>query len=70
MSAVTTFPFFDSKAKKVREAIEQLEAAVEGKRAESADAEARLRDKMAEAKQELERLPLAGSLAWKGHRDV
>jgi hypothetical protein len=69
MSAVAIFPLL-GKAKKMRTAIEELEAAVEGKRAESADAETRLRDKMKEATQTLERMPLAGSLVWRGRRDV
>jgi hypothetical protein len=56
---------FDSKAKRMREAIAAMESAVEGKRAESADAEARLRATMKEATKELKRLPIAGALTWR-----
>ena len=62
------FAFFDTKHKRMRIAIEALENAVENKRTEVADAEGRLRETLKEAK-ELKRLPIAGSLVWKGRRD-
>lgn len=61
------FALFDSKrTKAMREAIEKLERAVEGKRAEEADAESRLRDSLEAAA----RMPMASAFTWKGRRDV
>lgn len=59
------FGFFKSKAKKMKEAISQMEIAVESKRGESDTAAQCLREKLeATTIQLTRRSPLAGSLVW------
>jgi hypothetical protein len=60
------FAMFDTKAKRMRIAIEAMESAVEEKRGEVIDAEARLRAKLVQPECEKERPPPAGALAWRG----
>ena len=62
------FAIFDTKKhKRVQAAIGAMEIAVEGKRAEVIEAEDRLRATLVKAKEELDRPPPAGALAWRGH---
>ena len=58
---------FDSKTtKRMKAAILEMEEAVAGRLREQADAEDRLREKLEKAK--TERMPVAGSLVWRGAR--
>lgn len=63
--ACALFGGFESKAKRMKDTIADLEAAIEGKKIEEADAAGRLRDTLTAAIKEIERLPLAGALSWK-----
>ena len=62
--------FGPSKAKQIRDAIADMEIAVEGKRVESTAAEDRLRKTLTDAVKEMTRSPVAGSLIWRGRRDA
>ena len=65
-----SWALFDTKAKRAREAIEAMEAAVQTQRTKTHEAQDRLRETMKVATAELTRLPIADSLVWKGRRDV
>ncbi len=62
--------FGETKASRMKIAIAELEVAVEGKRAEAAEGECRLKETLEDATAELRRSPLAGSLVWMGWTDV
>ncbi len=65
-----TAMFDTKKTSRMKTAIAAMETLVKDKRAESDDAEGRLREKLEDARTEFARTPLAGSLVWRGRRDV
>jgi len=64
---MSAFAMFETKSKRMRRAIEELECAVASKREKVNTAEVILWQKIERAKKELERPPPAGALAWRGH---
>lgn len=65
--SMAAFIFDTKRTRQMRAAIARMEHAVEDKRAETVAAECRLREQIKQVAKELDRPPLAGALAWRGH---